>query len=196
MHTIVRAAALAWTPWKNGGGVMADIAASAARTPSGDPVWRVSMARVERDGAFSHFADVDRVMMLLAGEGLDLAVEGSGLLSVRVGEPAVSFPGDRPTRGLPIGGTVLNLNVMVHRESARARMILWRNAARAWLPAVPGGQTFAYVLSGSLSLADAPASRAEAGDTLVTDAPVEIVGSATLIEVAIWPLAGPLTAAA
>jgi uncharacterized protein len=186
MPLILRNADLIWTPWKNGCGQMADVAVSPERTPSGDPVWRVSQARVERDGPFSHFPHVDRGMMLIAGQRLDLHIGEDPPLIVRAAGPAVTFAGDQPTRGVPIGGGIVNLNVMVERNAMRQRMIRWTVQGSAWLPVVPGGQTVILVQNGELR-PSAGGDIVGAADMLVGDASLQITGQADLIEVNLWP---------
>ncbi len=51
-------------PWKNGGGMTADVAASPPGAGMDGFDWRVSIARVEADGPFSVFPGVDRTMAL------------------------------------------------------------------------------------------------------------------------------------
>ncbi len=185
MVSVVRQSDLVWLPWKNGAGQMADAAMSAERTTAGDPVWRVSVAKVEHASAFSHFPDVERGMMLIEGERLDLHIDRDALLNVRAHGPAVTFAGDRPTRGVPCGGGITNLNVMVQRGALHQRMIRWHCAGTAWLPVMPGGQTFVYIERGQLALA-ADAHRVDVGDMVCADASILVDGAADLIEINIW----------
>ena len=60
------------TPWKNGGGVTREIAVGAAPGSDLGWGWRFSIAEVERDGPFSIFVGVDRIISVIAGEGMDL----------------------------------------------------------------------------------------------------------------------------
>ena len=69
---IVRASALAATPWKNGGGMTREVAAYPVGASLDTFVWRVSVADVEQPGPFSTFAGIDRTLVLLAGAGMRL----------------------------------------------------------------------------------------------------------------------------
>ena len=73
---IIRPADLVRMPWKNGGGETTEIAVS----PEGSGLdrfdWRVSMARIARNGPFSEFAEVDRTLAVLDGAGVRLAIAG------------------------------------------------------------------------------------------------------------------------
>jgi uncharacterized protein len=145
------------------------------------------MARVERDSPFSHFPDVERGMMLIEGERLELHVAADPPLAVRASGPAVTFPGDQPTRGVPAAGGIVNLNVMVRRDVMRQRMIRWSLPGQTWVPVATGGKTFLFVQRGQLVAAHDNRMTCDAGDTLVLDAALEITGTAELIEVNIWP---------
>ena len=187
MTRIVRKAEIVWLPWKNGAGEMADIAVSPERTVAGDPEWRVSTARVVRDSPFSVFPDIDRGMMLIEGERLSLHVEKDAPLVVKASGPAIMFAGDRPTRGVPVGGGIVNLNVMSRRSSLRQRMIRWTLQGAAWVPIVQGGKSFIFVQHGDIALSGDANGRCATGDTVIVDAPIEISGAAELIEVSVWP---------
>jgi environmental stress-induced protein Ves len=97
-------------PWRNGAGVTREIAighapapdagggaavggaATAAVTPSFS--WRVSMADLAGDGPFSHFPGVDRVLVLLRGEGVRVRL-GSAAEPVALAPLApLAFPGE------------------------------------------------------------------------------------------------------
>lgn len=62
--------------WKNGGGETREICRIPSDEPDGDFAWRASIATIERDGDFSCFPGVDRVITLLSGDGVDLCGEG------------------------------------------------------------------------------------------------------------------------
>lgn len=186
MLSLMRKSDLVWLPWKNGAGVMADIAC-AQGLHGRDPDWRVSMARVERDSPFSHYADTERGMMLIEGERLDLLIDDDAPLTVRAGASAVVFPGDQPTRGVPVDGAIVNLNVMVRRDAMRQRMIRWTCDGPSSLPVMSAGKSFAYVQRGRIALYQDTPMVLEAGDTLITDAAVKFEGTAELIEINIWP---------
>ena len=102
-------------PWKNGGGETTEIAVS----PEGSGLdrfdWRVSMARIARNGPFSEFAEVDRTLTILDGAGLRLAIAGRAPIELTAASPPLSFPADLPTTAALADGPVLDLNVMTRR---------------------------------------------------------------------------------
>ena len=187
MLRILRNADLVWKPWKNGGGMMADVAVSPEGADFDRADWRVSIAKVERDGPFSMFPGMDRGMVLLAGARLELHVDTKAPLLVEMDGPAVGFPGDRPTRGVPIGGPVKNLNVMARRGVIHHRFTRCTAAGQILLQAAERGATVLYVATGSLERRDDPAVHLGAGDMLVMeDAQTFLSGTARLIEINLW----------
>lgn len=187
MMRVIRRGDLAWTPWKNGGGMMADLAVSPAGADFDRADWRVSMAKVERDSVFSQFPGMDRGMMLIAGDSLELHMDNADPQVVRGLGAAVEFPGDGPTRGVPRHGPIENLNVMVRRGITQHRMIRWTCEGASWLTVPAGGTTIAYVQHGDVPLPGVDDCVLHAGDTIVTTRPTRIYGTADLIEINLWP---------
>ena len=125
--------AIAPQRWKNGAGSTREIAAH----PRGaaDFEWRISVAGVDRGAPFSAYAGVDRVIMLLEGEGLYLR----GEVSHDLVEPFVpfAFAGEAAIVGEPVAGATTDFNLMTRRGA-------WRGAAHAHrlaaaLPAADAG---------------------------------------------------------
>jgi environmental stress-induced protein Ves len=112
---ILRSADYRRMPWKNGGGETTEIAVWPEGSGLDDFGWRVSMARVERDGPFSAFPGVDRTLAILEGEGLRLSVAGRAAVNLDAGAAPYSFPGDQPTDSSLLGGPITDLNVMTRR---------------------------------------------------------------------------------
>lgn len=114
---ILRAADYRRMPWKNGGGETTEIAVWPENAGLDDFGWRVSMARVERDGPFSAFPGIDRTLAILQGNGLRLAVAGQPAIELDGVAAPYSFPADQPTDSTLMGGPVTDLNVMTRRGS-------------------------------------------------------------------------------
>lgn len=110
---LIRSSSYRRQPWKNGGGETIEIAVYPPGASTGDFDWRVSMARVEADGPFSAFPDIDRTLAILEGQGIELAVEGAD--PVDITDKPHSFPGDRPTSARLLDGPITDLNVMTRR---------------------------------------------------------------------------------
>ncbi|RJT37241.1 HutD family protein [Mesorhizobium waimense] len=112
---ILRAADYRVMPWKNGGGTTTEIAVSPEGAGLDDFDWRVSMARVEAGGSFSSFADVDRTLAVLEGEGIILNIAGQAPKELTGTTAPFSFPADVPTGASLIAGPITDLNVMTRR---------------------------------------------------------------------------------
>ncbi|MCX4401390.1 HutD family protein [Streptomyces sp. NPDC059837] len=152
-------------PWKNGGGVTREIAARPEGAGMGEFEWRVSLADVGADGPFSAFADVDRILTMVEGEGMELTVGGEHR---RVDTRFVPqrFPGDLPTGCRLLGGPVVNLNVMWHRGAAVAPTVTVAAPGRSL--ALPAGPTVVIVaLDGTAEVAGVSLGRGDA--VLLTD---------------------------
>lgn len=157
------------SPWKNGGGVTREIAASPQGASLESFDWRVSMAEVAVAGPFSRFAGVDRILTVLAGE-LELSFPGETAVTLGPDCEPFAFPGERDCQGAPRGGVVTDLNVMVRRGSVRAEVRRVRGAA----PLTVRGQALLVVAleSGRLDgrrLAPFDALLADPGETLTPE---------------------------
>lgn len=95
------------TPWKNGGGVTQEI----ARQGDGDRwSWRLSIAGVDRDGPFSHFHGLSRILTVIDGTGIDLQ-SPQGSQRAHLHQP-VAFSGDLDVTGRLLAGPVRDLNLI------------------------------------------------------------------------------------
>ena len=129
--TVLPASERTATPWKNGGGVTREVAVWPPGSGLDDFDWRVSMAEVREPGAFSLFPGVERCLTVIEG-GLRLTFGGGHAVSLNArSEPSI-FPGDRACHGLPVGGAVVDLNVMVRRGRFRSQVERLSNAR--WRP--------------------------------------------------------------
>jgi environmental stress-induced protein Ves len=137
----VRAADVRPTPWANGGGTTRELAAA------DDGAWRISLADVDRDGPFSTFAGRDRVLTVVEGPVLDLAVDGEP----HVVEPQrpFAFPGDATVVGSVPEGPVRVLNVLVDPAVVRPFVTVLELGRSSTLPLAD--DQAAYVLTGAQS---------------------------------------------
>jgi environmental stress-induced protein Ves len=107
-------------PWKNGLGVTRVIFPAAAdeHEPFG---WRLSMADITTDAAFSAFSGIDRQLAVVDG-AIELRIEDAATL-LSAGGPAVAFSGDVAASAKPLDDAAIDLNLMVARESEFAGRI-------------------------------------------------------------------------
>lgn len=115
MH-LLRSGAYRRVPWRNGLGHSAEILAFPAS--AADFGWRLSMAPVVADGTFSRFPGVDRVLTVIEGHGLQLALDDAP--PVTLADAPFAFPGDIPCQATLTAGRITALNVMTRRGRWRA----------------------------------------------------------------------------
>ncbi|MFM7341413.1 MAG: HutD family protein [Betaproteobacteria bacterium] len=129
------------SPWRNGGGVTHELAAE----PADLWRWRASVARIERDGDFSHFEGVARQFAVVRGAGVHLHLRGQRVPALPRG-PAVQFSGEEACRTELVDGPTLDFNLMTRQASAhlqrctRAQTLAWRSGHIAGLYACEAAQ--------------------------------------------------------
>ena len=111
---IIRYADLKPRPWNNGGGVTRELArfpaAAGQRTDDGSWDWHLSIAEITKAGAFSSFAETERVLTVIDGELLLLTVDG-GEHPLEKYRP-FRFPGDTEAAAALPTGDIRALNVL------------------------------------------------------------------------------------
>lgn len=109
------------TPWKNGRGMMREIASWPPGSDLGSFHWRVSIATIAASAPFSAFEGVDRTIMLLSGKGVRMRADERGIdhrLDTRW-QP-YSFPGEACVDCELLGGESHDFNVMTRRASCHS----------------------------------------------------------------------------
>ncbi len=115
------------TPWKNGGGLTREIACMPPGVGMDGFDWRVSMAHITRDGPFSAFPGVDRVITLLEGAGVHLrSTDGAIDHVLHQGLVPFGFPGDAAIDARLLGPDCHDLNVMTRRAACQAQVQVLR----------------------------------------------------------------------
>ncbi len=179
-RTLVRPADHRVVPWKNGGGTTREVAVGEPR-PGGGFTWRLSLANVAAAGPFSSFPGVDRTILLVSGDGMELRFGEPPERVVRVDRPfePVRFAGETATTCALLGGPVVDLNVMTERARATHTLEVVREAGRravsvgtigivhalagaAWVGAdrLAEGETVVVRYHGCLSIAPDPGGAA------------------------------------
>jgi uncharacterized protein len=152
MH-ILRASDHKQMPWKNGGGVTTEIAVAPAGADVGGFHWRVSMATVASDGPFSSFENVDRILTVLDGAGMDLEVAGMAPVCLTAASAPFAFPGDVATSATLVSGTITDLNVMTRRGEWRAS-VERLTVSEPCLVSTGPGVCIVFCVEGIVELAD------------------------------------------
>ena len=115
MTVLIPFAGLSPVPWKNGGGSTIEIAIGPPDAGFDDFDWRVSLATIAEDGAFSQFPGVDRTLALVDGHGLTLQIDGEPTL-ISDAEPVIAFDGASEVQARLNRGPTLDFNVMSRSE--------------------------------------------------------------------------------
>jgi environmental stress-induced protein Ves len=101
-------------PWANGRGVTTELI---RRDDAQGMLWRLSMAQVTENGAFSRFPGIDRNLTVIDGPGFDLA--GARTLHASPLKP-VAFPGDVDIHATNVTAPAVDFNVMWARKAFTA----------------------------------------------------------------------------
>jgi uncharacterized protein len=154
--------------WRNGRGVSWDIASD---QPFGAHAfgWRFAVAEIAASGPFSHYRNVDRVFVLIDGDGVDLAFEGDKTLTVQQRFAPHYFTCDVATECTLRGKTAKALNLFTERTAylAIATVVVVNGLVK-----VPEGTSLLFALQGEIQcggfkLEQGDAARIEAGETCV-----------------------------
>lgn len=134
-------------PWKNGGGQTLEI----ARFPADQEpyLWRLSCARIERDGPFSSFPGFDRRLVVIDGKGLLLNEHALAPFAV------THFPGEAAITARLLAGPVRDLGLIYDRTRIAASLdalTLGPDAIEVRLG--PRAVHHLYCVSGRLSVDD------------------------------------------
>jgi environmental stress-induced protein Ves len=100
-------------PWKNGGGETTEL------IKLGDFDFRISIARVERDGPFSIFSMIDRILLILQGAGCELKMKNQSI-ELNTHTQPFHFAGEEEINCTLLNGALIDFNVMVNRNWGEA----------------------------------------------------------------------------
>lgn len=106
--------------WKNGLGWTRAI----ARVPDADAWnWRLSIAEIERDAAFSAFPGIDRELVLLRGNGLRLRFGDGRVAELAPPHGRLRFAGEDAVTGELADGPTHDFNLMWRRGAVRTELL-------------------------------------------------------------------------
>jgi environmental stress-induced protein Ves len=115
MTVLIPFAGLSAVPWKNGGGSTTQIAIEPPDAGFDEFDWRISLATIAEDGAFSAFPGIDRTLALVEGNGVTLDIDGQRRVLLCEDEPVVSFAGESSVYAKLNRGPTTDFNVMTRR---------------------------------------------------------------------------------
>jgi len=108
-------------PWKNGQGSTLELAMSPGGTLDRFD-WRISIASVVKDGAFSQFSGYDRHLVLLSGAGIELQHADQSVDNLHSPLSLAVFDGGRATTAKLKQGPIEDFNVMTRSGRYHARL--------------------------------------------------------------------------
>jgi environmental stress-induced protein Ves len=111
-------------PWANGRGTSFEIASD--RNESEEWTWRLAMAPVNEDGAFSRIECVNRFLAVVQGNGMLLSVDRKKLQCQPM--QVVRFRGDAITDATLTDGPITDINLMIRRKEADGEMAIFSEA--------------------------------------------------------------------
>jgi hypothetical protein len=151
MTVLIPFAGLAAVPWKNGGGSTTEIAIEPPDALFETFDWRISLATIAEDGAFSVFPGVDRTLALVDGHGVTLDIDGEERVLQCDDEPVVAFAGEASVYAKLNRGATTDFNVMTRRGRCTHKFGCRRLVGVSEF--VPGGDVTLLFLADGDSLA-------------------------------------------
>lgn len=137
--------------WKNGAGWTSEI----LRVPDADNWdWRLSIAEIETDAPFSAFADVDRELVLLSGNGLRLRFDDGAAHDLLPPHDKLRFAGERIAFGELVDGPTRDFNLMWKRDVVDAQLLHRPLVGTVVLFVDPGETWIVHMLSGQARFVD------------------------------------------
>lgn len=142
-------------PWKNGKGFTTELAISPKGTVDKFD-WRISIATVTEDGAFSNFAGILRNLVLIEGNGLKLEHSQTGKESTSDYLEQLldfaTFDGGSLTVSTLYDGAIKDLNIMADINKYQVEVQTYQENQRVSIP--EADLCFAYSLQDGLEILD------------------------------------------
>lgn len=168
--------------WRNGAGWTREIHARRSSDnrdqvapdgghSGGDWDWRLSIAEIEGDAAFSTFPGVERELVLLSGNGLRLRFDDGQVRTLLPPHQRARFAGERGVTGELVDGPTHDFNLMWRRDAVDAQ--LWHRPLVGPMVvfAEPDESWAFHLLAGQARFADdSGLPMLAAGDTALLDA--------------------------
>jgi environmental stress-induced protein Ves len=159
------------TRWKNDGGWTTEIARQPLGDGSGDFRWRVSIADIETDGPFSAFPDIDRDLLLLAGNGIELDINDGAPVRLAQRFQHIRFAGEDAVTCRLLAGPTRDFNVMTRRGTVTADVHARPLNGTMLVFVEPASQWLIHVHAGSVEIRhDSTSLHVQTGATLLLDA--------------------------
>lgn len=152
--------------WKNGLGWTREIVRHPVAAEDWD--WRLSIAEIDRDCDFSAFEGVDRILVLLSGEGMALEFADGERVELAPPYGQVAFAGERALHCRLAAGPTRDFNLMWRRDRIDADLRRRPLVGPMVFFAEPGTCWAVHLLAGRADFQDRPDTPPmEVGDTAV-----------------------------
>ena len=154
--------------WRNGAGWTRQVHAQPPASGDGSWDWRISIAEIEADADFSSFPGIERILVLLQGEGLRLRFDDGEVQTLLPPHDRLRFAGERGVRGELVEGATTDFNLMWRRDAIDAE--LWHRPLVGSMAifAEPGSTWVVHVLAGQAGFdAGSGLPPLHAGDTAI-----------------------------
>ena len=148
-------------PWKNGGGTTRELWKWPHPSEPSRFLARLSIASVASSGPFSVFPGIDRILVLLEGEGLALKRAGAPRVVLDQRGQSFAFPGEAEFDCELLGGPVRDFNLMVDRTALEGALEVVRLEAGASRRLEGEGCVLLHGLEGHTLVSDAPLAAEE-----------------------------------
>ncbi|QBB72558.1 HutD family protein [Pseudolysobacter antarcticus] len=150
--------------WKNGLGWTTEIAVSPADAIA-DYDWRVSIAEIENDCAFSAFPGFDRTLLVLHGAGIELTFDQAPSVILHERDRPAQFAGEWQATCRLLNGPTRDFNVMTRRGIVSAELLHRPLVGAMWFHASAHSEWLIHMLAGSAKVAGLT-KPLETGDSL------------------------------
>ena len=176
--TIIPFAELKAVPWKNGLGITREIVVEPPGATMDDFLWRVSIADVDTASPFSAFPGIDRIIVLLEGDGFTMTLDGEREHALTTPCAPFAFAGEAQVDVTLAGGATRDFNLMVRRGKARGTVDVVHG------PAIVDATDVAllYVAMGN---AVADGNSCQTGDSITHPQTIELAPNTTALLVRI-----------
>ena len=164
---VLRAADYRRERWKNGGGWTTELAAGRGVADAAFD-WRISIAEIDRDGAFSTFPGCDRQIALLDGPGMEIAFAEAEAIRLEQRLKFAAFAGEWNAHGRLLGGPVRDFNVIVRRAAFRAD-VLHRPLVGPMVFLPERATWFVYLAAGQAEIKNADDTGIGPGESLLLE---------------------------
>ncbi|WP_395683393.1 HutD family protein [Dokdonella sp.] len=154
------------TRWKNDGGWTTEV----ARSGGDDFRWRVSIAEIESNGPFSSFPGVERDLLLLEGNGIELDIDDAPPRKLVQRFERVHFAGEARVDCRLVAGPTRDFNVMARRDAVRAEVVARPLVGSMVIFPERGAEWCVHVFAGSATArCDAQTLALDTGTSLLAD---------------------------